>query len=65
MMLIIDRFEGDYAIIELEDHSTEQMPLTLIPTGAKEGDCLSICIDQEQTSKRKKTINKLIDDIFE
>ena len=65
MMLIIDRFEGDYAVIELEDRSTVLMPKELIPEGAKEGDCLSIRIDQEQTTKRKDKISKLIENVFD
>ena len=40
MRLIIDRFEGDFAVVELEDRSTIDIPKKLIPKGAKEGDVL-------------------------
>lgn len=65
MKVIIDRFEGNYAIVELEDKSTVDMPKKLIPEGAKEGDVLSIEIDLEETNRRKETIKKLMDDLWE
>jgi len=40
--LIIDRFEGDFAVLELEDYSFVNMPKKLIPTDSKEGTVLSI-----------------------
>lgn len=65
MKVIIDRFEGNYAIVELEDKSTVDMPKKLIPEGAKEGDVLSIEIDLEETNRRKERIKKLMDDLWE
>ncbi len=38
--LIIDRFEGSYAICELEDKTTVKVPKYKLPLEAKEGDCL-------------------------
>jgi hypothetical protein len=51
MRIIIDRFEGDFAVVELEDKSFVDMPLKLIPEGAKEGDILEIEINREETEK--------------
>ncbi|NLY46736.1 MAG: DUF3006 domain-containing protein [Tissierella sp.] len=65
MKVTIDRFEGNFAIVELEDKSTVDMPKRLIPEGAKEGDVLSIEIDTDETNKRKEIIKKLMDDLFE
>lgn len=57
---IIDRFENDWAIIEtLEDPIiTFNLPKNILPREAKEGDILNISftIDNEETLKRKNTI---------
>ncbi len=65
MKVIIDRFEGDYAVVELPDMSTVDMPIQLVPEGAKEGDVLIIEIDIEETKKREEQIKKLMDDLWE
>ncbi len=64
MKVIIDRFEGDFAIVELEDKSTIGMPLKLVPEGGKEGDVLKITIDVEETKARRDRIEKLMDDLW-
>ena len=65
MKVIIDRFEGDYAVVELPDMTMVDMPRSLIPEGAKEGDVLVIGIDPDETDKRKERIKKLMDDLWE
>ena len=65
MKVILDRFEGDYAIVELGNKTTANMPRELVPAGAEEGDVLSIKIDLEYTNKRKEKIESLMDDLFE
>lgn len=65
MEVIIDRFEGNYAIVELPDMTFEDMPISLIPSEAKEGDVISIEINSEVTNMRKSRINKLMDDLWE
>lgn len=65
MKVIIDRFEGNYAIVELPDRSTANIPKQLVPEGAKEGDVLSIEIDKDETAKRKERIQKLMDELWE
>ena len=64
MKVIIDRFEGDYAVVELPDMSTVDMPIQLVPEGAKEGDVLIIEIDIEETKKREEQIKKLMDELW-
>lgn len=64
MKVIIDRFEGDYAVVETEDKIMVNLPKLLIP-GAKEGDVISISIDEEETKKRKDNISKLMDDLWQ
>ncbi|AZF90261.1 MAG: hypothetical protein BPH100C_200 [Phage 5P_2] len=65
-MLIIDRFEGEWAVIEY-GRKTFNFPKTLLPKKAKEGDVItiSISIDREATAKRERNIEKLADQLFE
>lgn len=63
MRVIIDRFEGDYAVVELDDLSIVNVPKSLFK-GAKEGDIIDIIINKEESDKRKGSINKLIDNLF-
>ncbi|ERM91437.1 pyruvate kinase [Caldanaerobacter subterraneus subsp. yonseiensis KB-1] len=64
-LCIIDRFEGDWAVIEYEDR-TFNFPKELLPKEAKEGDVLKfdITIDIEETEKRRKVIEDLAKDLF-
>lgn len=67
-MFVIDRIEGDFLIIEGEARDKDepvffQMPRVLLPD-AKEGDCLDIAVNRDETQKREKKINRLMDDLF-
>ena len=62
-MLIIDRFEGDYAVIEVNDEFIN-IPKSTIPKEAKEGDVLRFIIDSDETAKRKQRITGLMDKLF-
>jgi hypothetical protein len=65
-MFFIDRFEGDWAIIEF-DGKTFNLPKIILPTDVKEGDVvdIKITIDRKATASRKKSIDKLADSLFE
>ena len=66
-MLIIDRFEGDYAVVEYSgENETETMeiPRELVPDDAREGAILKLVVDKKSTQKRKKEIDDLADDLF-
>lgn len=63
MRVVIDRFEGNYAVVELDDLSIVNVPKSLFK-GAKEGDIIDIIINKEESDKRKGSINKLIDNLF-
>ncbi|WP_129600696.1 DUF3006 domain-containing protein [Anaerophilus nitritogenes] len=70
MYLIIDRFEGNYAICEDEQKNMISIGKENIPKEAKEGDVLfvydeKIIIDKEETKKRKEEIEKIADDLWE
>lgn len=64
MKVIIDRFEGNYAVIEIEIGKCVNIPKILIPD-AKEGDVIKIEIDKKETLDRKKHIQELMDSVFE
>ena len=64
MKVIIDRFEGDYAVVEIEVGKCVNIPKILVPN-AKEGDVINIEIDNKETEERKKNIQNLINNIFE
>ena len=61
-MLIIDRFEGDHAVVEDSEKETHQnIRKEFIEDGAKEGDVIALfesfyMIDHAQTKKRREEI---------
>lgn len=65
MNFIIDRIEENFAVVELEDKKMINMPIELLPSGAKEGDVLSITVDKNETEARRRRIEKLMDDLWE
>ena len=58
-MLIIDRFEGDFAVVEADD-TFINIPSAELPDNAKEGDVLRLVIDIDATDERKKRIRDLM-----
>ncbi|MFL0267972.1 DUF3006 domain-containing protein [Candidatus Clostridium radicumherbarum] len=69
MKVIIDRFEGNYAVCEEEDRTMIDIEKSKLPPGAKEGDVLAILddeitIDIIETEKRKKIIEELTKDLW-
>ena len=70
MKVIIDRFEGDYAICEMPGRKMINIERNKIPANSKEGDAIYIGetgsqIDAEETNKLKENIEKLMDDVWE
>jgi hypothetical protein len=67
---VIDRFEGELAVIEV-GNKTRDYARALLPKNAKVGDSVviaddgSIRLDEADTKKRKKEINELMDELFE
>lgn len=64
-MLIIDRFEGAIAIIELEKGEFVQIPRAILPAEAKEGDVITVQIDGRRTADRKSKIEGLLHELWE
>lgn len=70
MMLIIDRFEGEFAVCEDEDRNTHNIERSKLPCSAKEGDVLLLkgdcyIIDRKETERRKSRIKKLMDSLWD
>lgn len=69
-MYVIDRFEGDYAIIEDGNKNILNVLKNKLPSAAKEGDVVILendiwVIDSKTTLSRKKKIEKLMNDLWE
>jgi hypothetical protein len=64
MNYTIDRFEGDFAIVELPDGKFVNIPKSAIPKEAKEGDVIQVVIDNNETDKRRSSIEEKMDKLF-
>ena len=63
MEVIVDRIEGEYAVVEIDIFNITKIPMVLIPN-AKEGD--TICIEVLHNDEdRKETIQNLMNSAFE
>lgn len=66
---IIDRFEGNYAVVELQDGKIINVDKIQLPTGIEEGMVVdiseNITINIDETKKRKEEIEKLTEDLWE
>ena len=62
-MIIIDRFEGDKAILEVDTGHVD-IPISKLPKGAKEGDVLRFVIDTDETNNRKQRIDGMMNKLF-
>ena len=69
-MIIIDRFEGEYAVCEEESGSFTRLPKVFLPRGCREGDCLtptpdgSWQVDRAATMERRKEIQRMLGDLY-
>lgn len=69
MKVIIDRFEGDYAVCETENKEYINISKSELPQGIKEGDVLNCindkwCIDTIATKERKEKIKNKLNSLF-
>lgn len=46
--VIVDRIEGNWAVLELEDGATFEFPLDLLPAGCQEGQAFRIRIERDR-----------------
>lgn len=64
MKITIDRFEGDFAVVELPDGKFADVPRVALPKEARESDIISINVDHDATEKRRKEIRELENNLF-
>lgn len=64
MKLIIDRFEGDFAVIELPNKQMIDCPKVLLPDNAKEGNILNITVDETATEEKLKKNTERMNRLF-
>lgn len=64
MRLIIERFEGNFAVVELDNKETVNMPKILLPEGAKEGDIIDIEINEQKTRERRQKMENKMNDLW-
>jgi hypothetical protein len=70
MRLIIDRFEGDFAVCENDDKVMVNINKEELPSEIKEGDIIykydeKYMIDLEETKKRKQEIQDITKNLWE
>ena len=64
MLVTIDRFEGDFAVVELPDMTFLDVPKELFPN-AKEGDIFKIEKDESEKQLIEDRIKQLTDELFQ
>ncbi len=68
--VVIDRFEGIYAICEDRDQKLFAIAIAELPAGVKEGHVIEICddgtlfIDEKETDIRREKNKKLQDSLW-
>jgi len=66
---IIDRFEGNWAVIEING-ATNNIDKSIVDSTAKEGDVVTLVngvwkVDAEATAERSRHIKSLMDSVWE
>ena len=64
MKLVIDRFEGAFAVVELPNGQMIDCPKALFPDNAKEGSILNITVDEKATDTKLKEVTSRMNKLF-
>ena len=64
MRLTVDRFEGDYAICELESGEFVDIPRKALPEGIMEGSKLSIKVEDAEKKEDQDRIRDKMNQLF-
>ena len=67
---IIDRFEGEYAVVEMDNRIMKNIKIEMLPQGVKEGTAIKYVkgewqIDRERSENVKSELDELAKDLFE
>lgn len=68
-MIIVDRIEGAFAVCEMDDKSMQNIALSELPAGIKEGDVIAMdngtyVIDAKQTKECSERIAQKMNRLF-
>ena len=64
MKVIIDRFKGEFAVLELENGEFVSVSVKILPENASEGSVLNITCDENETEKKRTAAKIKMDSIF-
>ena len=64
MRIIIDRIEGDFAIVELPSGQMIDCPRAMLPGNAKEGSILNITVDEAATNDKLQMVTERMNRLF-
>lgn len=64
MKFVIDRFEGDFAVVELPCGTMTNCPKAILPDNAKEGNIITIAVDETATFEKLQKNTKRMNDLF-
>ena len=64
MKVVIDRFEGEIAVIELENGDMVDIPKKILPDNAKEGSIINITCDEKESLLSRDAAKKKMNSIF-
>ena len=64
MKVIIDRFEEEFAVVEINSGKMVICPREIFPDNAKEGDVVLICIDETETKDKIQNNTERMNKLF-
>ena len=64
MRYIVDRFENEYAVIELDTGEFLDVPKKALPPDAKEGSVIEVLTRDDETTARRAEIKKKMNSLF-
>lgn len=66
MRITIDRFEGEFAVCETEDKNMLNIPSSILPSGAREGNIYEVGFTElkREEEERHKRINEKVNKLW-
>jgi len=64
MRVIVDRFEGNIAVVELENGQMIDCPKALLPDNAKEGSIINITVYENATNEKLQKVTERMNKLF-
>ena len=64
MRIIVDRFEGNIAVVELENGQMIDCPKALLPDNAKEGSIINITVDENAINEKLQKVTERMNKLF-